>query len=156
MEDLVRYLDEIVEPTVRDFEANPTSLRHAFLACVVVFHAVDYRAYPRKARPTREKYRRASQDFALVDQVAHAFKHVVTGLQGAPNHLKAGDVISRPPTYWGSAAWDLSCWNDPIGGVTLDGDRSVDVLATVKRGFEFLRRETKLTPKAKRRIAKLA
>jgi hypothetical protein len=56
MEDLVRYLDEIVEPTVKDFEANPTSVRHASLACVVVFHAVDYRAYPRKARQTREKY----------------------------------------------------------------------------------------------------
>jgi hypothetical protein len=36
MEDLERYLKEMVQPTVDDFEANPTSRRHAFLACVVL------------------------------------------------------------------------------------------------------------------------
>jgi hypothetical protein len=46
MEDLERYLDEIAEP-IKDFEAHPTSVRHAFLACVVVFHGIDYLAYPR-------------------------------------------------------------------------------------------------------------
>ena len=141
MEDLLSYLDEIVEPTVQDFEANPTSVRHAFLACVAVFHAVDYRAYPRKARPTRQKYKQASQDFALVDQVAHAFKHVVTGPQGKSKRLNAAEVIARPPAYWGSAVSDLSSWNDPNGGVTLDRDRGVDVLATVKRAVEFLRQQ---------------
>jgi hypothetical protein len=37
-----RYLDDIVEPTITDFENNPTSVRHAFLACVATFHTVDY------------------------------------------------------------------------------------------------------------------
>jgi hypothetical protein len=46
MEDLARYLDEIVDPTVSDFERNPTSVWHAFLAGVAVFHSVDYLAYP--------------------------------------------------------------------------------------------------------------
>ena len=40
MEDSERCLEEMVEPTLKDFEANPTSRRHAFLACVIA-HAVD-------------------------------------------------------------------------------------------------------------------
>jgi hypothetical protein len=140
MADLVCYLDEVVEPTVRDLQANPTSVRHAFLACVVVFHAVDYRAYPKKARVTREKYGQASPDFALVDQVAHAFKHVVTRRRSTRRNVK--DVISRPPAYFGAAVWGLSRWDDRIGGVTLDSDRSVDLLDVVKRAVAFLRQQT--------------
>jgi len=76
MEDLERYLEEMVEPSLKDFEANPTSRRHAFLACVVIAHAVDYLEHPRRANLRREALKRRSQDFHLVDQIAHAFKHV--------------------------------------------------------------------------------
>jgi hypothetical protein len=141
MEDLVRYLDEIVEPTISDFEQNPTSVRHAFIACVAVFHSIDYLAYPRKPQPLRQLFRRQSTDFALVDQMAHAFKHVTSG---NPNgkRLLSTDVISRPPAVWGSAVWDLSSWDDPTGGVTLTNDRSVDLLGTLKRTADFLRKKT--------------
>jgi hypothetical protein len=47
MEDLERYLKDIVEPTIKDFKDNPASVRHAFLACVATFHAIDYQTYPR-------------------------------------------------------------------------------------------------------------
>src|SRR5260370_404335 len=79
MEDLRRYLKEIIEPTVHDLEQNPTSIRHAFLACVVVFHSIDYLAYPKKPSYLRQEFRRQTKDFVIVDQVAHAFKHVITG-----------------------------------------------------------------------------
>jgi hypothetical protein len=49
MEDLERYLTEIVQPTIDDFTNDPLSVRLAFIACVVTFHSVDYLAYP--ARP---------------------------------------------------------------------------------------------------------
>jgi hypothetical protein len=75
MEDLMRYLDEIVDPTIKDFESNPTSVRHAFLACVVAFHAIDYLAYPRKSRGLRQKFGKESPEFSVIDHVAHAFKH---------------------------------------------------------------------------------
>jgi hypothetical protein len=95
---------------------------------------------PKESAPDEREVRgRVSQDFALVDQVAHAFKHVVTGARGSSDRLNAEEVISRPAAYWGSGVWDLSSWSDPIGGVTLDSDRSVDVLATVKRAVEFFR-----------------
>jgi hypothetical protein len=50
MEELTKYLDEIAEPTVAEFEKNPTSVRHAFLACVALFHTVDYLAFPETGR----------------------------------------------------------------------------------------------------------
>ena len=64
MAELERYLEEIVEPTVADFEQHPTSVRHAFLACVVTCHAVDYLDYP-KAVSSRDSFRKQSVDFRL-------------------------------------------------------------------------------------------
>jgi hypothetical protein len=76
----------------------------------------------------------------LVDRVAHAFKHVVTRRRDAT--LTASEVISRPPGVWGEMVLDLSRWDDPIGDVTLDGDREVDLLDVVKRAAAFVRRQT--------------
>jgi hypothetical protein len=138
MVDVQSYLDDIVVPTVSDFEGNPTSIRHAFLACVVVFHTVDYLASPKKARTIRQECCVGSADFKLVDDIAHAFKHVAVGHSDGPC-LKADGVISRPPAIWDQAEWDLSSWDDPVGGVTLDTDRSVDLLLSLNRAIEFLR-----------------
>jgi hypothetical protein len=148
MEDLERYLDEIVEPTIKDFQANPTSVRHAFLACVAVFHGVDYLAFPRKRPATlRQQFRKQSLAFAVVDDVAHAFKHAAAG-NGEKPSLKAEKVIARPPAAWGAGAWGLSRWGDPVGGVTLDGDRRVDLLEVVNAARDFLRAKTKSTAPA--------
>jgi hypothetical protein len=141
MEDLARYLSEIVDPTVKDFERDPTSVRHAFLACVAVFHSVDYLAFPRSSRGVRQEFNNQSQEFAVVDRVAHAFKHVSTGRPS--ERFKASDVISRPPAAWDVAgAWDLSRWDDSVGGVTLDSDRSVDLLEVIRDAVTFLRLKT--------------
>jgi len=34
--EIERYFEQIVDPTIAGFEANPTSVRHAFLAAVTV------------------------------------------------------------------------------------------------------------------------
>ena len=47
MEDLERYLNEIVEPTVNDFRRKPSSVRIGFLTCVAIDHSVDYLAFPK-------------------------------------------------------------------------------------------------------------
>jgi hypothetical protein len=107
-----------------------------------VFHAIDY--LPRRTKSTsglRDRLRRECADFAVVDRIAHAFKHVETGHPHNPHNkpLSAEGVISRPPAYYGvSGAWGLSRWDDPIGGVTLDGDRQLDVLAAIKGAAEFI------------------
>src|ERR1700733_3081433 len=107
MEDLRRYLEEIVEPTVKDFSEHPTSVRHAFLACVVTFHAVDYMAHPRRPQTLRQQWTRRSEAFRGVDEVAHAFKHVTTH---RPNQdqLVARAIISRPPAVAGLMECGLS------------------------------------------------
>src|SRR5258708_6319056 len=102
MKDLEQFLDEVVEPTIADFEANPTSRRHGFLACVATFHGVDYLAHPRKPQALRQKFTAESPDFAIVDRVAHAFKHVVSGHEASPKRppLRAAEVIPRPPAFF--------------------------------------------------------
>jgi hypothetical protein len=137
MEDMLRYLDEIAEPTIRDFEEHPTSRRHAFLACVAVYHAIDYLALPRKAHTLLGRFRGRSPDFHIVDQVAHAFKHVI-GKRGAPD-LRMGNVIPRPAAFCGVMVAGLSRLNDKRGGVTLYDNHSVDLLATLERAIVFLR-----------------
>lgn len=137
MTDLEQYLIEIVDPTLKDFEQNPTSRRHAFLACVATCHAVDYLAFPTGPRTLRQQFERQSPEFKVVNDVGHAFKHVVQGSRSDPR-MKASEVISRPPAYFGVAQWDLSSWNDQVGGVTMDSDRSMDLLDTVRRAVAFL------------------
>src|SRR5262249_27877319 len=86
--DLNQYLDEIVEPTIAEFVENPTSRSHAFLACVTTFHAIDYLAASGNTPNTgnlRQRFREESGEFAVVDRVAHAFKHVRAYLKARAN-----------------------------------------------------------------------
>ena len=79
--DLARYLEIIVEPTFDDFSRNRASVRHAFLACVAIYHAIDRVSSPNKrggisTGNLREEWRTQSLEFTLVDIIAHHFKHV--------------------------------------------------------------------------------
>jgi len=141
MEDLTHYLDEIVEPTITEFEGNPMSVRHAFLACVVTFHSIDYLAYPKKPASLRQTFDYQSPEFEMVDRVAHAFKHVISGNAASRRKppLKSADVIARPPAIPGALVPGLSRVGDAIGGVTVDAQIDVDLLEVVKRATKFLR-----------------
>jgi hypothetical protein len=86
MNDLSRYLDLIVDPTIMDFQRNPTSVRHAFLACLVTYHAIDRVRSP--PGNLRKRWGKESIEFAAVDLIAHRFKHV--------NH--EGDKNPKPDT----------------------------------------------------------
>lgn len=74
MDDLISYLEQIAEPTLADFKSNPTSERHAFLACVATYHAID--RLTNRPGNTRKKWRDQSLAFLIVDMVAHHLKHV--------------------------------------------------------------------------------
>jgi hypothetical protein len=47
----------------------------------------------------RDRFRKRSPDFAIVDRVANAFKHVETGHPDAPQNqpLTVTSVFERPP-----------------------------------------------------------
>jgi hypothetical protein len=74
--DLGRYLELIVEPTFDEFKKNRASVRHAFLACVAIYHAIDRASYPNKPGNLRKEWGQQSLEFKLVDISAHHFKHV--------------------------------------------------------------------------------
>jgi hypothetical protein len=76
MNALTRYLKLIVEPTVEEFKRNPTSIRHAYLACVATYHAVDRVSYPEPGAIIAAEWREKSDAFAMIEVVALEFKHV--------------------------------------------------------------------------------
>ena len=95
MKALIRYLKLIVEPTIEEFMRNPTSIRHAYLACVATYHAVDRVSFPDPGLVVAEKWREKSMAFALVEIVALDFKHVRSRKnKSQPNTIpiSAGDV----------------------------------------------------------------
>jgi hypothetical protein len=87
MKTLARYLEVIVDPTFDDFWCNSGSFRHAYLACVTIFHAVDRAAEENGARPTklRQDWCKESLEFKLVDILAHHFKHVQSSDEKIPS-----------------------------------------------------------------------
>lgn len=84
MESLAEYIDQIVDPTFADFGRNPTSGRHAYLACVAAFHAVDRATFPKRSASLRGAWRKQSFAFLIVDMVAHHLKHVMSDLEKGP------------------------------------------------------------------------
>ena len=78
MNALTQYLKLIVEPTVEEFQRNPFSLRHCYLACTATYHSIDRAAEMSKKRAAtlRQVWCGKSTEFKLVDIVAHDFKHI--------------------------------------------------------------------------------
>jgi gamma-glutamyl phosphate reductase len=126
-----RYLDEIVDPIVKEFSEHPDSRRHAFIACVAVFHSIDYLAYPRKSRTLREEFRKASPAFQIVDEIAHAFKHVDTG---GRTPLRTDKIV----THKGGFSADFSDGFD-VSKVTVKDRPDLNLLSSVLAAVSFLR-----------------
>ncbi|MFT9458612.1 MAG: hypothetical protein ABF611_03530 [Acetobacter orientalis] len=73
------YITTIVQPTVDEFYRNSHSSRSAFLACLVIYHCVDY-ASPnldrKSVRETTFLWNKESLAFSVIDVVANHIKHV--------------------------------------------------------------------------------
>jgi hypothetical protein len=93
---LARYLEVIVDPTFDDFERNLGSIRHAYLTCVAIFHAVDRAAEESGQRSAniRQAWCNEALDFKLVDVIAHHFKHVQSSDEKVPSS-RPGIPIGR-------------------------------------------------------------
>lgn len=91
---LSEYLELVVDPTFADFHRNPTSGRHAFLACVVAFHAVDRVTHPRKPSNLRKQWGEQSREFLVIDMIAHHFKHVQSDVEKQPSPKAAIPLAS--------------------------------------------------------------
>lgn len=135
------FLDEIVDPTIAEFEADPRSTRRAFLACVATFHAIAYLTHPGSPAVRRGQFGKESPAFATVDRVAHAFKHVTAGDPRSPTvkPLASSQVIVRPPAVAGLMVTGLSMVGDMTGGVIISSEANRDILTAVKGAAAFLR-----------------
>lgn len=138
------FMREIVEPTIIEFGDHPTSRRHAFLACLVTFHCIDYIAQPNSSRPLRQRFRKESPDFAIVDRVAHAFKHVKSDGDSKSSHtqnrpLHATSIFVRPPGRAGVMRAGLSRVGDSVGSVEIWDEEGSDLLSVVTKAAKFLR-----------------
>ena len=86
MKKLARYLEVIVDPTFDEFHVNRGSFRHAYLACVAIFHSVDRAAEEMNEQPKhlRQIWCMESLQFRLVDILAHHLKHVQSSDEKRP------------------------------------------------------------------------
>jgi hypothetical protein len=143
--DAPTYLGQIVDPTIADFEKYPHSRRHAFLACLVTFHTLDYIEHPKNKENRRNDFRKKSNAFAIVDRVAHAIKHIKSGNDKNKHNrsLLVDHVYSRPPAVAGGMQCGVSRLGDRIGGVALWGEDNSDLLPAVREAVEFLRTKCK-------------
>ncbi|HEX5424894.1 MAG TPA: hypothetical protein VFW94_15205, partial [Candidatus Acidoferrales bacterium] len=70
--------------------------RHAYLACVAIFHAIDRAAEETGARSAnlRQVWCNESLEFKLVDVIAHRFKHVQSSDEEISS-TRPGPLIGR-------------------------------------------------------------
>jgi hypothetical protein len=81
---LQKYLKDVAEPSFRDFQQNPRSVRLAYQACVATYHAIDRVTFPKNPGNLRKKWREKSINFLIVDMVAHKFKHLISDVEKQP------------------------------------------------------------------------
>lgn len=121
------FMDEIVVPTLRELRDERRSRRRAYLACIAVFHLKDH--LKEAGEKGIEATMRASCGvaFDVVRGVCNGTKHVQTD-GSHPVTFRVGEDSDRRPAKWGQARWNVSRWDDPVGGrEVLDGATRHDV-----------------------------
>ena len=116
------YMRDIMQPTIKELVQNRTSKRHAFLACVVTYHMIDYLCGKRRKAVLRGEYRVQSAAFAAVDRIAHGRAEAQSGR-------------ARSPSRVGETPADLAAFAE--GEARLAGE-GTDILALVNEAADFL------------------
>jgi hypothetical protein len=136
MEDLERYLKDVVQPTVQEYRAEPGSSRRAQLACLVLFHSVDYLAYPNPASKLRTEWRKRSEDFKIIDDIAHAFKHYQSTT--SRRRTKTTDISMRSNGAIGTIAFNTYPFDSSSSTVVVATYKNLDLLKSVLQTERFL------------------
>ena len=114
------YMRDIMQPTIKELVQNRTSKRHAFLACVVTYHMIDYLCGKRRKAVLRGEYRVQSAAFAAVDRIAHGRTEAQSG--------RARSRVGETPV-------DLAAFAE--GEARLAGE-GTDILKLVNEAADFL------------------
>lgn len=144
------YLNEIVLPTVKEFEDDSTSLRRAYLACVTAYHFVDVVAYAtsKDVNAVMRDITSSSQHFLMIRDICVLAKHQWLDPTKAGNKDRS-DLISQNDLERGPRAaftdgsyWsDGSSWTDMADVVRVRDGRGlpVDVLFCVTDAIRAIR-----------------
>jgi hypothetical protein len=125
-------MNEIVVPTLRDLRDDRRSRRRAYLACIAVFHLKDHLKKAGEARIEDAMRTECGVAFDVVRGVCNGTKHVETDGTHAIA-FRGGADTDRPPAIFGVAIFDVSRFDDAVGGreVRHGGDR-LDVYECAK------------------------
>ena len=85
-----KYIEEMVDPTFEEFGRNVNSPRHAFLACVAAFHAIDRAAESDETAALIEMWHNESFEFYVMDMICHHLKH--TKSKQEKDEVPAGSI----------------------------------------------------------------
>ena len=132
------YINEIVEPTIREFHDERRCRRRAYLACIVTYHITDYlENVLEKAGEDKQQVRRKMKEacpdaFESVRSICNGTKHVETDKRHVIP-FKAGSDWDRPQCMAGIGQVGISRCGDADGGREVQaGDRSLDLYGCVK------------------------
>ena len=108
MNALTQYLKTMVDPTVNEFVRNPLSPRHAYIACVVTYHAIDRVTYLKgNDDKIKTEWRKLSPAFAMVEVMTLDLKHVKSKHhRPVPNRIPVGFALL------GSMGFNTHTFND--------------------------------------------
>jgi hypothetical protein len=129
------YMRDFMEPTIKDLVQNRASKRHAFLACLVTYHMIDYLCGKRRKAVLRGEYRAQSAAFAAVDRIAHG------RTDGQPGVRRSASRVDE--TSAGLAGMSLrGATSGNVGAANLIGEER-NILALVNEAADFLAKKVR-------------
>lgn len=126
------YMTSIVVPCIKDFRDHPRSRRHAYIACIVLFHLKDYLKRNGEAGVEQVIRKTHAIAFDAVRGVCNGTKHVSTDASHAVQ-FAAGQDWDRPPAFFGTAIFGVSRFGDKTGGREFKTNQgNIDIYHAVK------------------------
>lgn len=121
------YMDELVAPLCRRFEAEPAAYELAISSCIILYHFADVVAHVRGSKPhdVAEKIAAKVPAFHTIRAIANAGKHVE--LTRHPNSELVGLRAEHLVRGQGAAFSDGSYYSD---GATHSDARETVVVST--------------------------
>jgi hypothetical protein len=129
----LEYLEEIVLPTIDEFQADGSSRRKAYLACIVTIHLKDYLTKDNARNVEKTVRNRAEAAFDVVSAVANGAKHSISG-RGGQIRFHAGSDFYWPSHSVQTLPSGVSLFGDSEGGTMIPADTyySASVMEAVR------------------------
>ncbi|CAH0338935.1 hypothetical protein RHI9324_00570 [Rhizobium sp. CECT 9324] len=115
----INYLEEILLPTLEDYEEDFRSRRKGYLACIVMCHLSDYLEKAGASKVQDAMRSQCTAAWNVVHAVAIGAKHLDNLKNPNPIKFKAGSDVFRPPARAGVMVCGWSRVGDLDGGMEI-------------------------------------